>query len=83
MVRLERHARGSALGFFWPGCRADRTGDLRLALIQGIARMQGVTVAPTADGLTLHWPVDRREPAAAAALETPAQADASAPSSVQ
>jgi hypothetical protein len=73
IVRLERRAGGSALAFCWPGFCADGTGELRLALIQGIARLQGAAVAPHADGLTLHWPVDRREPAAAA----------TAPSSVQ
>jgi His Kinase A (phospho-acceptor) domain len=56
LVRLERHAGGSALGFVWSGFRADRTGDLRLALIQGLARMQGAALAQNADCLTLHWP---------------------------
>jgi hypothetical protein len=66
VVRLERHAGGSALAFFWPGFCADGTGQLRLALIQGIARLQGAAVVPNANGLALHCPVDRRAPAAAA-----------------
>ena len=33
-VKLDRHAGGSALGFFWSGFRADRAGDLRLVLIK-------------------------------------------------
>jgi hypothetical protein len=36
-VRLERHARGSSLGFFWSGFCADRTSALRLALIEDCA----------------------------------------------
>ena len=55
MVRLEQHAGGSALGFSWSGFHADRIGDLRLALIEGIARLQGAVVAPNSDGLILHW----------------------------
>jgi hypothetical protein len=82
-VRLERHAGGGALGFVWSGLRSDRVSGLRLALIQGIARMQGAAVAQNADGLILHWPVDRREPAEAAPAATPGQPDAPAPGSVQ
>jgi hypothetical protein len=82
-VRLERHTGGGMLGFVWSGERADRVSDLRLALIQGIARMQGAAVALNADGLTLHWPGARSKPAKAARAKTPGQPDAPAPSSVQ
>ena len=83
-VRLERHAGGRVLRFFWSGFRADRTGALRIALIEGIARMQGAAVAPSSGGLILHWPVDQCDLAKAVApQEEPTPADASAPSSVQ
>jgi hypothetical protein len=83
-VRLERHAGGRALGFFWSGFGVDRAGDLRMALIEGIARMQGAAVAPSSDGLILHWPVDQCDRAKAVAPpEEPPPADPSAPSSVQ
>ena len=81
-VKLDRHTGGSALGFFWSGFRADRAGDLRLVLIQGVARMQGAALVPNADGLILHWPVDGRAPAEGAPADRLAQADAPAPSSV-
>lgn len=65
-VRLERHAAGTTLGFFWSGFCADRTGALRLALIEDIARLQGANVTPHSDGLILYWPVEQLIPAAAA-----------------
>lgn len=64
-VRLESHAGGSSLGFFWSGFSADRTGGLWLALIEDIARLQGANVTPHSDGLILYWPVDRLDPTAA------------------
>jgi His Kinase A (phospho-acceptor) domain len=83
-VRLERHAGGRALGFFWSGFGVDRAGDLRMALIEGIARMQGAAVAPSSDGLILHWPVDQCDRAKAVAPpEEPPPADPAVPSSVQ
>ena len=72
-----------ALGFFGSGFPAARSGDLRLVLIQGVARMQGAALVPNADGLILHWPVDGRAPAGGAPADRLAQADAPAPSSVQ
>jgi hypothetical protein len=66
-VRLERHARGSSsLGFFWSGFCADRTGALRLALIEDIARLQGANATRHPDGLILYWPLEQLDPAAAA-----------------
>lgn len=63
-VRLERHAGSRALGFAWSGFCAARTGALQMALIEGIARLQGAVIAWNSDGLTLHWPpepLDRAE----------------------
>ena len=55
-IRLERRTGGRALGFSWSGFCPKRTGALHMALIEGIARTQGAVLAPTPDGLTLHWP---------------------------
>jgi hypothetical protein len=57
-VRLENHAGHRALGFFWSSFCADRAGALRMALIEGIARLQGAVVAYKPGGLSLHWPVE-------------------------
>jgi hypothetical protein len=55
-VRLESYAGHQALAFFWAGFCAERAGALRMALIEGIARLQGAVVAAKTDGLTLYWP---------------------------
>jgi His Kinase A (phospho-acceptor) domain len=63
-VRLESHGGHMALGFFGSSFCADRAGALRMALIDGIARLQGAMLASKPNGLTLHWPaaqLDRSE----------------------
>jgi His Kinase A (phospho-acceptor) domain len=83
-VRLERHAGSRALGFAWSGFCAARTGPLHMALIEGIARLQGAVVARNSDGLTLHWPLeqlDGAETARGAQEPDPAGCLAAEPSS--
>ena len=65
-VRLERHDGSRALGFAWSGFCAAQIGPLPMALIEGIARLQGAVVARNSDGLTLHWPLERLDQAEAA-----------------
>jgi hypothetical protein len=55
-VRLESYAGHQALAFCWSGFCAERAGAVRIALVEGIARLQGAVVAAKTDGLTLYWP---------------------------
>jgi His Kinase A (phospho-acceptor) domain len=72
MVRLESCAGRRALGFVWSDFCADRAGALRMALIEGIARLQGVVLASKSDGLTLHWPAEQLDrPGAARRAQQP------------
>ena len=59
-VHLEARAGRSALQFAWSGFCTTRTGALQIALIETMARLQGLDAALHGDGLSLSWP--RQQP---------------------
>jgi His Kinase A (phospho-acceptor) domain len=58
-IVLETSAKDRALHFTWPDFVGAQTDGLQRALIETIARLQGAAVVPNADGLSLHWPLQR------------------------